>query len=114
MMRILRIFENIGAANHVAVMYKAHSAIIIKMCFDLREVFKKKCEIFQIVSLKLGVDLKTVSSFLLVKVAAQGIIKAIISCLGFAPFCINCSRFMTSKTELSSTYHNYLCLLDFQ
>ena len=90
MMRILRIFENIGAANHVPVMYKAHSAIISKMCFDLKEVFKKKCEIFQIVSLKLGVDLKTVSSSLLVKVAAQGIIKAI-SCLGFAPFCINCS-----------------------
>ena len=43
MMRILRIFENIGAANHVAVMYKAHSAIIIKMCFDLREVLVQFC-----------------------------------------------------------------------
>ena len=48
MMRILRIFENIGAANHVPVMYKAHSAIIIKMCFDLREVLKKSVKFFKL------------------------------------------------------------------
>ena len=58
MMRILRIFENIGAANHVAVMYKAHSAIIIKMCFDLREVLKKSVKFFKLSasSLKLGAE----------------------------------------------------------